>query len=226
MTGAFPAAFVLAVAPLAIAAAFGLQRRPVATQERILWLWPAAAVVVYAVDLPGAGRGLVGLAIPLAVLAARGWRRLPAVVAAVAVAVLVVPGMVKVTRDLRRIYNRPEAGYELTGGEAAALADLAHEPGTGGVVAPLPLGSVVPAITGRPVWAGHASWTPGFSSRAETLQRLYSGSYTDADGQRTLAATDARFAIATCQTSPRFSDYIPQGASIVSRHGCVRVYRL
>ena len=67
---------------------------------------------------------------------------------AVAIVLLIVPGMVNATVDLRRIYDKRDRGYELTRDEVAALADLRSDRRAGGVVAPLPMASAIPEVTG------------------------------------------------------------------------------
>src|SRR5439155_73212 len=139
----FLAAVALAIGPLAVPACAGLRMRPVTTRDRLLWLWPAATLVVYTVGPPYAGRALPGVSIPLAVLAIRGCRRLAPTLAALGVAVLVFPGMVSGANSLRTAYRRPAAEYELTTAQQHLLHRLGAIPAEGGALAPPPLAGAV-----------------------------------------------------------------------------------
>ena len=226
LSAAALAAVALAIGPLAVPACAGLRMRPVTTRDRLLWLWPAATLVVYTVGPPYAGRALPGVSIPLAVLAIRGWRRLAPTLAALGVAVLVFPGMVSGANSLRTAYRRPAAGYELTTAQQHLLHRLGAIPAEGGALAPPPLAGAVPAFSGRAVWAGHLTWTPAFYRRERVVQALYGGTLSPAAGQRAVRSTGARFVVSDCSTTARFRDYLPAGTEVVAREGCVTLYRL
>lgn len=226
LSGGSLLALVIAVAPLAVFACFDLRRGARSTADRLLWLWPLATVAVFAVGPPFAGRALPGLSIPVAVLAVRACRRLPAVVATVGIVLLVLPGMAHIANYLRTAYRTPATGYELTSDQLRVLRRLESPAAAGGVLAPLLLSTAVPAFTGRPVWAGHPSWTPSFARRIQVLQALYAGTMSPAAGRRAVQSTGARFVLAQCDTARRFTEYLPPSTVVVTREGCVTLYRL
>lgn len=217
-----------ALAPLLVFATLGLRgvqsRRP---RDAILWLWPLGGLFVYFVSPGYSAHALEGIALPLVVLATRGWRRwgLPAWLAGLAIVAATVPGLLF---DLKVFHSAAVAdpqGMLLRPGERAALAYLARVPVGGGVLPSLRISAAVPAYTGRRTWIGHASWTPGYPDRAAAVTAFFSGRLTPAEAQSFLRRAGARYLLSDCE--PHF-DPAHLGSLVVSqrRFGCVAVYRL
>ena len=160
---------LVALLPLAALAALGV-RRPRDLGEAMLLAWAPASVVVFLLLSPSFPQhALEGIAIPLAVLAARGLRQ-PAV-ATVAAAVLVVPGTVYLLDWFNDTVEAPGQAHYITAAEQGALDDLENEPEPGGVVTSARLGALVPSATGRRTWVGHPSWTRDYAERARAVER-------------------------------------------------------
>src|SRR5207244_4388920 len=142
--------------------------------------------------------------IPLAVLAVRGARRFkPEPVVAVAlVALVTVPGLLYAISLLTKaVDQRPEA-YALKRDDARALSVIAASQVPGRVLAPNPIAPVVPGRTGRRVWLGHPTWTPGLGVRDHEAGRFFGGRMSAAVTRRFVRNTGAQLAIAPCGSSP------------------------
>ena len=149
-------------------------------------VWPLAALAVYLVP---AGtfpyHAFQGMTIPLAVLAVQGvlsiWPRpRAAAVVARASALMVVPGTVhrfEVAVNSVRAAGDP---YFVFAGEQGALDALESDPRPGGVLAPAYAGHMIPYRTGREVYVGALSWTPGLGAARGRDARAVRG----ADGAR------------------------------------------
>lgn len=219
---------LVALAPLLAFAAIGLgsgRRRDV--RELILWLWPSAGVFVYFVAPGYSPHALEGIALPLVVLAVRGWQRLrwPAWLGAVAIVVCTLPGLAFNLHLFHYAVRHDTQALMLRQDETQALAYLDHAPGHGGVLPSLRISAAVPAYTGRRTWIGHASWTPDYGTRAATLTELFTGQLSGSSGRAFLREVGARYLLADCE--PGF-DPVWLGSLLVSRHqfGCVSVYEL
>jgi hypothetical protein len=216
---------LVALAPLALPAIPAL--RVIDRRDAILWLWPLAALIVYFVSPGYAVHALEGIALPLSVLAVRGWQavRWPRWLAAVAIAVSTLPGLVfNVHLFHLAAVSDPEAML-LRGGETEALAYLSRTPVPGGVLPSLRISAAVPAYTGRRAWIGHASWSPHYFSRIAAVSALFSGRMSGSAGRSFLRSVGARYLLADCE--PGFNPTW-LGPLLVSerRFGCVRVYEL
>lgn len=217
----------VALAPLLAFAALGLAGAGWRRAEPILWLWPLAALVVYFVSPGYRTHALEGAALPLVVLAVRGWQRLrlPAWLAIAAIAVCTIPGLVFNLKLFHQAATSNAQPLLLKHDETQALAYLARTPVPGGVLASLRIAAAVPAYTGRRTWVGHASWTPNYAGRAGAVSALFDGQLGGAAGRAFLRQVGARFLMADCE-----SGFDPSwlGSLLVSerRFGCVAVYRL
>lgn len=220
-----PLLLLLALAPLLLLAIPGL--RAGARRDRVLWLWPLAAVIVYFVSPGYSEHALESMPLPLAVLAVRGWQALAwrPVLAVVAIAISTLPGLafdlhlfhdVTVT-DPQALLLRPD--------ETDALAYLDRVRRPGGVLPSLRISAAVPAYTGRRSWIGHASWTPDYPARAADVNALFAGRLTGAAGRSFLREVGARYLLADCE--PSFNP-ATLGPIVVSarRFGCVEVLEL
>ncbi len=227
--GGFPPWVVaLALAPLAVPALAAVGG-PLDTQERMLRLWPPAALLVYLVLSPSVpAHAFEALSLPLAVLAVRGWKRfsVPRWVSAFAVTIAVVPGMAYVGLALAGSIQARAQPHLLLAGEANALRALDQDPRLGGVLPTAYLGSAVPAFSGRSSWVGHPSWTPDFLHRARLADDLFDGALTGHEGRKFVRSTGAAFLLSDCRDREDLE--ITLGPAAVTRRsfGCAAVYEV
>jgi hypothetical protein len=216
---------VLAMVPPLALAAPGVPGRNLDVQERLVRLWPAAAALVYfGLDRSWFYHAVVGLSLPLAVLSVRGLLRLraPPALAALAIAAFTVPGAVAYVAMLRR----ESADHFIAAGEARALRALASSPVPGGVLAREPLGTAVPAFSGRRTWVGHPIWTPGWVDRAAQADALFAGGLPPARAQALVRGTGARFVLADCRAGPDLGARLGPLVAARRSFGCARLYEL
>jgi hypothetical protein len=219
--------------PLALALAGWLRRPGADVQERLLRLWPVAALLVYfGLHRTWFYHALVGLSLPCAVLAVRGfgalarsWARPRVLLRAAGVAValaLTVPGMVWATTELDRTRNAHFVGAD----EARALGYLDRLRRPGAVLAAQPLGLMVPAFTGRRTWVGHYNWTPDYRARVGQAAALFGGRLGTADATRLVGGSGATFLIARCVDHADLGRLLAASVVSVRRFGCAAVYEL
>ena len=195
-------------------------------QDRVLLIWPLAAVFVYWVSPPYPIHALETVTLPLAVLAVRGWRFLPArrAVLAACALVLIVPGLVYLSQRLNRRVDGARAAYVLVKGDTDAFHHLDEAPGGGGVLAPVPQSVAVPGLTGRPTWIGHPSWTTAFDLRAAQAAELFAGRLAPEVAQRRVLRIGAPIVLAPCGSSPRLAAQIRPIVRLERRSGCATVF--
>jgi len=217
----------LALAPLVGLAAVAIRGRRWESDNLILGLWPLSALAVYFLAPEYAPHALEGISLPLTVLAIQGWQRLrwPAWVAAAAMVVATVPGLIfnlQLTHDVAVIDPQ---GLLIRPDERRALGYLDRTPKAGGVLPSLRISAAVPAYTGRRTWLGHAIWTPDYATRARVATDLFSGRLTGNAARALLQSVGARYILADCE--PGFAPTW-LGSLLVAEHhfGCVRVYEL
>ena len=213
---------LLVFAPLAVPAIVGAVGWPDDVQERMVRLWPLAAFAVYFAYPEFRAHALESLALPLAVLAVRGWSRLrlPLALACLALAVMTVPGAVYYARSFGQTLSDRSQGYFLTADENAALRYLDESDGDGGVLAGGALSLAVPAYTGRQAWAGHYLWTlwPG---RGPTADAFFAGT-PGGDQARVFAQKiGVRFVVAPCGSNPGVVASLAPITREARRFGCV-----
>jgi hypothetical protein len=216
--------FVLGFAPLLLALP-GFRGRGLDTQERILRIWPVAAFAVYfALNRTWFYHSFVGLSLPLAILAVKGWRalRAPRPVCAIAVALITVPGMVFVVQQL----VRTRADHFFQPGEYRALAFLNSSPRSGGVLAPvIPLGQAVPAFAGRQTYVGHYYWTPNYANRKALAEALFDGRLAHSPAIQFVRASGAAFLLSDCRRGRADLRAVLGPLIVQTRHfGCATVY--
>jgi hypothetical protein len=217
--------FLLGWAP-AVLALPGFPGRGLDLQERIVRIWPVAALAVYVVlDRTWFYHLFDGLTLPLGILAVQGWQRLraPRALAVSAALALTVPGLVwavvHLGREAHRDFLRP--------GEAHALAFLNGAPQRGPVLAPIALGQAVPGFTGRQTYVGHYEWTPDVVARTARTEALFDGRLSPPAAASFVRASKATFLLANC--APGRVDLRPVlGSMIVAteRFGCATVYQV
>jgi hypothetical protein len=214
-------------------AALGL-RRPRNVGEWMLVLWLVSCVAVYFIVPEFPPHALVGITVPLAILAVRGWHRVrvrlslsrSASVAAGLAAVLAVtvPGVIdhskQVNQALTSSYQRKL--YTLTADDSAALDYVDHRP-PGGVLAPWFLSLSVPGLTGHTAFAGHPMWQPPGNPYTASVF-FSSGVKQGAIRRQILHSSGARYVIADCDSPSQLGAQIAPVARLVRRFGCVSVY--
>ena len=233
-------AFVLLALPALLA--YRLRARSfIALTVRV---WPLAAVVVFALsEWQGSGstHALLGVTIPLGVLAVEGVRSLPWRVLATrlpgravawlpvsvvaAIAVLTIPGTVYMLKYGQKAV-KPRLGNPnfIASGESAALSYLAHDSRPGGVLTRFYLGMVVPAQTGRQTYTGNCYWSePNCRYRSVTAEQLFTGKLSPAQARGFVRQTGARFVLGDCRSQSLTAALAPI-AGAVHRFSCATVY--
>ncbi len=219
-----------ALAPLAVPAALGLLNRPRGAHDRITRLWVGCGLLVYFAEHTFELHALQGLSLPLAVLAAAGWRRLfpgtrvRTVAATIAIALVTIPGVIWSAAWYRTSIRGHYEPYIFTAAEHAALTYLEHAPARGGVLASRYLGMAVPAFTGRATWVGHKVWTPDYAQRLEQANALLSGRLAPAQARSLVRASGAAWVLADCSERADIGTLLGSIVSGVRRFGCVTVY--
>jgi hypothetical protein len=226
-----PLLLIPALAPLVLLGAPGLvgaeRWRP---REQILWLWPLVALIAYFLTpaVKDAPHALEGMALPLLVLAARGWRRarLPRWFAVAAIALSTIPGLVYWFKLFHDALPYDPQALLLRADETKALAYLERTPAPGGVLASLRISAVVPAYTGRRTWIGEDTrWTPNYDGRFAAVSALFGEGLSSQAARNFLYQVGARYLLADCE--PGFSVARPEPLIVKQQHfGCVAVYQL
>ncbi len=225
-----PAIVLLAgFGPLALIAALGVRRPDGVLIEQALLLWLGACFVTYFVNDSFAPHALQGLSIPFAVLAVRGWRRLrlPAVLGAVAVALITIPGLAYNARKFVRTANSPQlVQYYLPQSDAQALDWVSAHAPPGGILAPTPFAAVVPSQTGRAVWTGHGYWSENYPVQSREANRLFGGRMSAAASRAFVTSTGAHLLVSDCRHHANLTRKLDPMLTGVHRFGCARVYLL
>jgi hypothetical protein len=219
---------LVALLPLLVPAMLGIRKKVADDGERMLLLWPVAAVAVYLVIPEFPFHALQEISLPLAVLAVRGYRRLslPKLAGLVCVLVVTIPGFVFLFDTFHTNISQPYAPYWLTDGENAALRYLSHTKVRGGVLSRYYLGMTVPAFTGRSTYVGHYVWTPDFSHRLALTEQLFAGQLPVAEARGLVRSIAPTYVLTDCETPVNLAPIL--GPLIVSTHrfGCAAVYQV
>lgn len=227
-------AIVLTLLPLA-APALLAYRLPARTwQDVAARIWPLAAFAVYL--QPGGTfpyHSLQGLALPLAVLAVQGVVSVPRLRVSLRPAVIVallfvmcVPGF---AHKLEVAANNVHAGadpYFIFPDEQKALSALEEDTRSGGVLAPLYAGFMIPYTTGRETYVGALSWSPDFRSRRTKADALFEGRLVGDRALDFVRSTRARFLYADCRKLADLTRLLEPELERVDRYGCATVYVL
>jgi hypothetical protein len=214
--------------PLAVIAVFGLRRTDGVVIEQALLLWIAGCLVTYFVNDAFAPHALQGLSFPFAVLAVRGWQQLrfPAVLGALAIALVTIPGLAYDARKIVRVTSGKTVQYYLPSSDEQALNWIARDAPSGGVLAPTPFAIVIPSQTGRKVWVGHGYWSRNYFARAQQADALFGGRMHPGQAQRFVLATGATLLVSDCGHRASLTRALRPLIGSVHRFGCARVYLL
>ncbi|MGI9021603.1 MAG: hypothetical protein ACR2G3_12960 [Solirubrobacterales bacterium] len=213
------------LAPAALALPGFLPLRGLDVGERLVRLWPLAALAVYlGLQESWFYHALAGLSLPLGVLGVRFWRRFepPRAVVALIVAALTLPGMAFMVLELAE--SRED--HFIAGDERRALAYLDSAPREGAVLAPQRLGIMVPGFADRNTYAGHYNWTPDYEARTARAEALFDGELSPRGARRLVRESGVGFLLADCGER---ADLRPQLGPLVARtqrFGCATVYEL
>jgi hypothetical protein len=218
---------VIGLAPLAVPAAFGVRRAPDDFAGWALRLWPLAGLFVFVAPVGTfPAHALQGLTLPLAVLAVLGVGHAVRGLAAWGlIALLVVPGTLYRVDQLRSAVNVGRQSFFLEEGEYDALRWLERAPQSGGVLAPIYTGLLVPAWTGRETWVGAGSWTPDFDSRVQRAERLFSGRAGRTEAEALVSDSGARFVLSDCHGRADIERLVARVTGPPRRFGCATVWQ-
>jgi hypothetical protein len=222
-----PALALLAgLGPLALVMLVGFKRPRGVVIEQMLLLWILASFVTYFANDAFAPHALQGLSLPFAVLAVRAWRRLrlPAILGALGIALVTVPGLAYDARKFVNLAGSPAVQYYLTSSDGRALDWVSAKAPPGGVLAPTPFAIVVPSQTGRKVWVGHGYWSQDYASRAKVVDRLFAGRMRPAAARSFVRQTGAGLLVSDCRHRVSLVRALEPMLRSVHRFGCARVY--
>jgi hypothetical protein len=225
----------ISLGPLLVPALLGYRGPVRGLQERIVRVWPIAALLVY---LAPVGffpfHAFTGLAIPLSILAVRGAApyvrrigapRLAAATMVAAVALLTLPGTFDRVRKARTAVLTNQA-YRLQPGEREALDALERDPRPGGVLAAVDLGQLIPHSTGRETWLGTLSWTPNFDARQRAVDDFFAGRSSPEQMRRLVRSSGVGFVLAGCGEGRSFERRVNGLLGSPESFGCATLYRV
>lgn len=217
-----------ALLPLVLPALFAVRAKVDDVGERMLLLWPPAALAVYLLTDQFPYHALQGISIPLAVLATRGFARLrlPALAGAACIVALTVPGIAHVAENLSASLSSGVAPYILDDGENAALEYLADAPVEGGVLARTYLGGSVPALTGRDTWVGHFTWTPDFDQRAAIAEDLFAGRLGRDQARELVGSIKPAYLLSDCGQTTDLAKLLGPLVARTLTFGCASLYEV
>ena len=225
-------AMVLTVAPLAAPAVLAYRKAAPTWQDVAVRIWPLAILVVYLLPLGTFPyHAFQGLSLPLAILAVQGvvgvWPRPRPVLVAVALAVLILPGLSHKLQVAKHSVHSGGDPFYVFPGEVDALKALASDRRRGGVLAPSYASYMTPYRTGREVYLGPFSWTPDWTRRQQLSNDLFEGRLTGAAARRFVISTNARWLFADCRPLTDLTTTLaPLLAAPPRRFGCATLYEL
>ena len=223
-----PLTLLVGLGPLALLMLGGIERPRGVVIEQMLLLWILASFVTYFANDAFAPHALQGLSLPFTVLAVRAWRRvrLPAILGAVAIALLTIPGLAYDGRKFVRVARSSIVQYYLTNSDARALDWVSAKAPPGGVLAPTPFAIDVPSQTGRRVWVGHGYWSQDYGPRSRAADRLFDGRLQPAAAVRFVHQTGAALLVSDCQHLASLTRALRPLLRSIHGFGCARVYVL
>jgi hypothetical protein len=219
----------LGLAPLALPALFGVRGVPVDLGERMLRIWPLAALAVYLVLSPSFPQhAFEGISLPLAIFAVRALAplRRRALLVAAAVALLTLPGIAALLDSIEETVGRGSQAHYIQPDEEDALAYLDDAAEPGAVLATPYLAPLVPVHTDRHTWVAHPSWTEDFDGRLRDVNELFAGLLPRARALELVRSSRTRFLLRDCGT-PRGPVEALRPVVVAEREfGCAGVYRV
>lgn len=229
---------VLCDLPLVLPSLPAYATRPLTFLGGVTRAWPIAALAVFGLcrvtRTGGTGlHPLLGINIPLAILAVQGWRSVTARVGSarrryaltwLALGAAMLPSLLaEFTFATQRVF----AGeLSIASSESRALDFLARAPGHGGVLTRSHLGTVVPGKTGRPTYVGSTTWSPAFSSRSAATDDLFAGRMPARAAIAFVRGTSAKFMLVDCKSRQNIHIELAPLIMAIHRFGCASVYVL
>jgi hypothetical protein len=141
-------------------------------------------------------------------------------------ALLIVPGTAYRMDNMRKAVAVGRQPHFLTDGEHDALNALSRDPERGGVLAPVYMGLLVPAYTGRETWIGAGSWTPDFTARQRHAEDLFAGRLSPARARALVRRSHARFLLSDCHGRAEIAPTVAAFTDPPKRYGCATVWRV
>ena len=224
---------VVALAPLAFAVTGAVRLEWSSVRERQLVFWPLVCLFEYAfVDASWKPYFLLGMTLPLAVLAVRGALSLhpkfgPGL-AVGAVALLCIPGIVWLTTQVRDRQAGPARGlYLLRSGEARALGYVRDADRKGSVLSAGALAPVAWALTGRDSWAASRLTDPEYVVGGAEATALFENKLDAPVAKRFVTRTGAAFIVSGCRGArPNLRPLIGPLIERTQHFGCAAVHEL
>lgn len=220
--------FLIILVPFAAFAALGVRRPGSDVHERALLLWPVASAVSFLAPTGGRFEAIAGLSIPLSILIVRAWQRfaLPRAVTAVAMAVMLLAGILPMLRDAPSDVRDGAGTTWLRNDDRDALRYIETAAGPGSVLADSHVAAPTVALTGRHAWAAHANWTPEYVPRATAVNAVLAGTVPARTAQSVAAAAGAGYVFLDCQRSAATAAGLRPLVRAERRFGCARVLEL
>ncbi len=194
----------------------------------MLVLWPLASLIVYRFDPDFPPHAFLGLTLPLAALAVRGWprHRVGLVVGMIGTLVFTIPGLAYFAKALPSAVAANRSLFFLPSDDHAAMQFLARAQPPGPVLAPMPLALTVPAFSDRAVWVGHQVWTPDHAARMAQAAAFYAGAMSRPAAEAFVQRTRVRWVLADCASSVRVIAQLSSATARVHRFGCVTLIQV
>jgi hypothetical protein len=220
--------FLVVLLPFLAFAAYGVRSPGRDVHERALLLWVAATGLCFLAPTGARFEAMAGLSVPLAILIVRAWRRLSPsrLLTAMAITTMVLAGTLPLLYDAPSSVRDGAGTAWLRNGDRAALEWIETAPGAGALLADSHVAATSVALTGRPTWAAHASWSPQYVTRATAVNAMLAGSLRGQDALRVATAANARFVFLDCGRPDATAPGLRPLVQRERRFGCARVMEL
>ena len=234
-----PSVWLLGLLPLALPAVLAYRLPARSWQDLAVRVLPFAMVGEYfLITVSEVGtfpfHSLQGLSLPLAILAVAGaaelrrpdWWAARARWVAVGLALLLGLGVADRLNQIRIEVHNGGQPYLIHPGEQQAFDYLEELDRSGGVLAPIYAGLMVPYQTGRETWVGQVSWTPNYRRRVDRAEALFDGRLDRDRAAELVARSGAGFLLADCLDRADLSRVLRPYLTSVKRFGCASVYEV
>ena len=220
---------VTCIAPLALVLAIASQATRSDARLRPLLLWGLCCMATVGLSFTGQYHALDGLALPLGVLAVAAWprrhERWRRLVSIACVLLALAPTAGYAVRSFARLHDSSLTQYtELERADVRAAAVAAGRAGGRPVLAPVALGTAIPALTGAVSWVGHPIWTPDHLARELAAERLFSGEAAPEEMHYFVLATGAAAIVEPCAFGGEIEAELSRLGYRRLRVGCARVF--